>query len=392
MTEIEPKIEPKIKKDTEIDPLNNKIDEALKKRKILITCGTGGVGKTTLSAAIAIRAAMLGKKTVVITIDPAKRLANSLGLHTLDDQPTDLTPQIKEIYEKAQAAQVPLPSPTFSGSLTAIVPDTRKTFETFVRELASNPLTAEQVMQNPIFKIFAKEFSGTNEYMALERLFALKQEGNYDCIILDTPPSRNTLAFLDAPKVLSQFFEEKLIRWLVLPANKLLTTGMKKALGILERLTGAGFMTNLFDFAAALFEVQFKFTANLKKITTLLESPEVGFLMVTTPTPDTLTEVNLFIENLHQRKFHFEGIALNRTLGYLKPDYSRPELKKAVEIIQALQKREHHVIESLMRNPNALCAKLPELARDVHSVEDLFHVALALNTPDISKHELWSSI
>lgn len=349
------------------------IDEILNKRKILITCGTGGVGKTTLSAAIAIRAALLGKKAVVITIDPAKRLANSLGLKTLSDQPTDISPQIRSALQKLY------PDRPFPGSLDAIVPDTRQTFESFVRELAPNPGVAEKVMRNPIFQIFAKEFSGTNEYMALERLLALYKRGNYDCIILDTPPSRNTLHFLNAPKILAQFFDERIIRWLVLPTNKILSTGVKKALGILESLTGAGFMTHLFDFAAALFEVQVNFSANLKKITHLLESPEVGFIMVTTPTPETEPEVTHFIDTLREHRFHFDGVALNRTMSYLKLSQTTSEYTEAYQVLSAIQKREELVLNNLMRKPISLCAKLPELARDVHSVEDLFHVAMALD-------------
>ncbi len=365
------------------------IDQALAQRKILVMCGTGGVGKTTLSAAIAIRAAMLGRKAVVITIDPAKRLANSLGLPDLNDHPTDLTPQIQLAFKKAKAQPHDLLSglpKEMTGTLAAIVPDTRKTFEAFLKELAPSPAIADRVMRNPIFQIFAKEFSGTNEYMALERLLALYKQKNYDCIILDTPPSRNTLAFLNAPQVLAQFFDERIIRWLVLPTNKLLSTGIKKALGILENLTGAGFMTHLFDFAAALFEVRVNFSANLKKITQLLESPEVGFLMVTTPTPETGPEVNHFIETLREHHFHFDGVALNRTVSYLHPEKPEPGFEEAFKIIQALQAREQWVLDHLMRNPIPLCAKLPELARDVHSVEDLFHVAMAFHSNHSTGH------
>jgi anion-transporting ArsA/GET3 family ATPase len=353
------------------------IDQILARRRIIVTCGTGGVGKTTLSAAIALRAALLGKKAVVITIDPAKRLKTSLGLETLGDVPTDLTPHLKAAWERARQNGKHVP-PEFKGTLDAIVPDTRQTFETFVHELAPAPGIAERVMRNPIFQIFAKEFSGTNEYMALERLYALDRVNKYDCIVLDTPPSRNTLAFLQAPKLLAQFFDAGLIRWLVLPANKLLATGMKKALGILEKLTGAGFMTHLFDFASALFEVRVTFTANLKRITALLESEAVGFLMVAVPAPDSVPEALGFIENIHEHRFHFDGVALNRTLSYFKAPESSHD--PALELIRRLQEREHGVIDSLKHSPVPLCAQLPELARDVHSVEDLFHVALALDS------------
>jgi anion-transporting ArsA/GET3 family ATPase len=359
-------------------PVKRPIDQILKERKVIITCGTGGVGKTTLSAAIALRAALMGRSAVVVTIDPAKRLATSLGLQSLGNDPTDLTAQARDAWQRARAAGRRVPD-EFKGKLAAVVPDTRKTFETFVHELAPNPALAERVLRNPIFQIFAKEFSGTNEYMALERLYALDQLSRFDCIILDTPPSRNTLDFLRAPQLLAQFFEAGLIKWLVLPANKLLATGMKKALGILERLTGAGFMTHLFDFAAALFEVRVSFTANLRRITALLKSSKVGFLMVTVPAPDTIPEAMHFVESVHDHGFHFEGLALNRTLSYFEapPKNGGP----ALDLVRALQTREKTVLDSLAKSPIPLCAMLPELARDVHSVEDLFHVALALD-PD----------
>ena len=375
---------------SEVKPTQKKIDGIIKSRKILITCGTGGVGKTTLSAAIAMRAALLGKKVVVITIDPAKRLANSLGLRVLDDRPTDLTPQLMAVVNKVKttggysASEIP---ENFTGSLVAIVPDTRKTFENFVTELAPNPVVADRIMGNPIFQIFAKEFSGTNEYMALERLLSIYNSGDYDFIVLDTPPSRNTLAFLDAPRLLAQFFEEKIIRWLILPANKILAAGVKKALGILERPTGAGFMTNLFDFASSLFLVQVNFTASLKKITLLLESPEVGFMMVTTPTMDAIDEAKHFIDSVHEHRFSFDGVILNRTLGYLDSKASVVGYEDAFEAIRDLQAREHRVLENLVRTEIPICAKLPELARDVHSLEDLFYVAMALNADhSASKH------
>ena len=364
----------------------NSMDQVLQRRKMVITCGTGGVGKTTLSAAIAIRAAMLGRKTVVITIDPAKRLAQSLGLRNLGDQPTDLTEALRNAYASVRQNHpgTLAKEPTqISGTLAAIMPDTRQAFEAFVKELAPSPQSAERVMKNPIFQIFAKEFSGTNEYMALERLLALHEKTDFDCIILDTPPSRNTLAFLDAPKLLSRFFEEKLIRWLVLPANRLVSEGMRRGLHLLEKLTGAGFMTNLFDFAAALFEVQGNFTGSLKRVTQLLSSEKVGFLMVTTPTPETLPEAQKFIQRLVDHQFNFEGVALNRTLGYLDLKQPKEGYEKPFKILRSLQNRENHVTQNLLKNKVLVCAKIPELARDVHSMEDLIHVALALSSPPV---------
>jgi anion-transporting ArsA/GET3 family ATPase len=348
------------------------LDSILAKRRILITCGTGGVGKTTLSAAMAVRAALAGKRTVVITIDPAKRLATSLGLEKLGDHPTDLTEALREACRRVSPEHA-----GFKGTLEAIVPDTKHTFETFVRSIASSEANAERVLRNPIFQVFAKEFSGTNEYMALERLYSLAMNDSYDCIVLDTPPSRNTLAFLDAPGLLARLFEEKFIRWLAIPANKLVAAGMKKAMGVLERLTGTGFMTNLVDFSSALFEMQAKFAGNLRNVMELLRSDQVGTLVVTTAAPDTAPEIRHFIETLRSRGMNFEGVAINRMLsplGKSEPGSTSPE---ALELIESLQARENRVVDEVCASGIPVCAKLPELARDVHSVEDLLYVALA---------------
>ncbi|MDR3606710.1 MAG: ArsA-related P-loop ATPase [Oligoflexia bacterium] len=361
-------------------PSGSSISAIIAKRRIIVTCGTGGVGKTTLSAAIAVKAALAGKRAVVITIDPAKRLATSLGVKHLGDEATDLTEQLRIVCKKVD--------PTlgkFTGALSAIIPDTRRTFESFVKSIASTPAGAERVMKNPIFQIFAKEFSGTNEYMALERLYALAMETEngrprYDCIVLDTPPSRSSQGFLEAPGLLARFFEEKLIRWLAFPANALVAAGMKKALGILERLTGAGFMTSLVDFATGLLQVQSTFTANLKRVMELLESKEVGFILVTTPSPGTAPDLRHFVEKLSQHKMRLDGISINRTLSYLtqKPLPKNPSAGE--KLVQELIERERQLIRELRASAAdaPICSQLPEFARDVHTLEDLVHVSQAL--------------
>ncbi|MGK5088648.1 ArsA-related P-loop ATPase [Bdellovibrionota bacterium FG-2] len=351
------------------------LDQILDQRKIIITCGTGGVGKTTVSAALALRCALRGYKTLVITIDPAKRLVTSLGLKELGDKPTDLSSLISSLKISTTVSK--------GAPLYALMPDTRSTFESFVNNLSSDPTVAERVMRNPIYQIFAKEFSGTNEFMALERLWSLWSQGEYDRIILDTPPSRNTLTFLEAPKLLGKFFDENFIRWLVLPTNKIISQTMKRALSILEKLTGTGFMSSLFDFASALFEIRARFSANLKRIMELLGSENVGFIMITTPTPEAVPEVALFIDNLKKNQFQFDGMTLNRTLSQLNselPPGAAPE-SEATAVIRSLQNRETHIIERLKKEGIPICAILPELARDIHSLEDLAHVAMAL-VPD----------
>jgi len=370
----------------------SKIDASLETQSILVTCGTGGVGKTTVSAALAVRAACLGKKAVVITIDPAKRLATSLGLSDIGDQATDLTPALNAIL--LQKGQAPVPD---SGSLHAIMPDTRETFEGFIRSLTSNEAVAKRVIQNPIFQIFSREFSGSNEYMAMQRLLGLHREKQFDLIILDTPPSRNTLALLDAPKLLARFFDERLIRWLVLPANKLVSAGMRKALGLLEKLTGAAFMSHLFEFASALFEVRVQFSANLSKITDLLSERTTSFLLVAAPSRDTAPDAVHFVQTVQEHQFHFEGMIVNRRLSHLGPVQSQmisdaplPHQKEALDVLAGLQAREEAAMADLgkrlesfasnQQHSRPLCLSLPELARDVHSLSDLVEISRAFET------------
>ncbi|OFZ19632.1 MAG: hypothetical protein A2X94_17475 [Bdellovibrionales bacterium GWB1_55_8] len=353
------------------------IDEILSKRRIIVTLGTGGVGKTTLSAALAMRAALLGRRAIVVTIDPAKRLATSLGLDTLGNRPTDLTSYLENAAKKSEVQ-------LGKGRFFAMIPDANRNFQDFLTELAPSREVVEKILKNPLFQIFTKEFSGTNEYMALERLRALDHTGEFDCIILDTPPSRNALAFLNAPKLLARLFEERLIRWLVLPANKIVAAGMRSALGVLERLTGAGFMSNLLEFASTLFEVRVRFLANMKQTTNMLESESVGFIMVTAPSPDTAPEVQQFIQVIQEHGFHFDGVALNRTLGYLEgvekaaKTSGNAEQAAAISILSALKEREKSAEETLRAGAVRICARVPELARDIHSVEDLFYVAQTL--------------
>jgi anion-transporting ArsA/GET3 family ATPase len=231
--------------------------------------------------------------------------------------------------------------------------------------------------------------------MAMQRLLSLQREGKYDLIILDTPPSRNTLALLDAPKLLARFFDERFIRWLVLPANKLVSAGMKKALGLLEKLTGGAFMTHLFEFAAALFEVRMQFSASLSKVTELLAANSTAFLLVAAPSRDTAPDALHFVQSVSEHGFHFEGILVNRRLEHLglcpeTPPAGAPQhLVHAFAVISALQQRESlamvDLIENIrksldMRTDRTIpkCLSLPELARDVHSLSDLHEISLAL--------------
>jgi anion-transporting ArsA/GET3 family ATPase len=354
----------------------------LDRRKIVITAGTGGVGKTTLSASMGIRAALEGKRVCVITIDPAKRLATSLGVESLGDQPTDLTVKLASAL---QDHQITLPS---GASFSALMPDTRTTFESFFRGLTKSEETAKKLIQNPLFQIFAREFSGTNEYMAIQKLQAVHESGKFDCIILDTPPSRSTLEFLDAPKLLSQLFDANLIQWLMVPANKLASATMRKALGLLEKLTGASFMGHMMDFVAALFEVRVGFSDHLRRMVQLMESEDVGVILVSGAHSDFTDELTHFRQHLEKHRLKLDGMIVNRTIGAYRDEQSgsdssegSSEFKLAVDLLRSLKGREERGLTNLKRSVAVGSFEprlMPELARDVHNLSDLVHVAKRL--------------
>lgn len=334
----------------------NKIDTLLTTNKVLITCGTGGVGKTTLSCALGVRAAELGRKTIVITIDPARRLATALGLNSLSHE----------------ATEIPLPSAT--GKLFALMPDTQKSFEEFFDAISPTATISSKIKENPIFQILSQEFSGAQEYMALQKLSKIYNSGEYDLIILDTPPNRQALAFFEAPRLLKKFFDEKWIRHLIVPTSRLTAGSMRKALELLEKLTGEGFITHLIAFAASVFETEQKFTERLAQVIQVLESKETGFIFVSTAKPELAYEMNHFIAELERRGYQFHGLIFNRSLSKLAASRDLPP--SAAQIISQWIKKEEQTLDRLSKESIAI---IPECSRDIHSIGDLKHVAHLFN-------------
>ncbi|MCM0606426.1 MAG: ArsA family ATPase [Xanthomonadaceae bacterium] len=330
----------------------NKIDTLLMTNKVLITCGTGGVGKTTLSCALGVRAAELGRKTIVITIDPAKRLATALGLDSLTHDATEIA--LKDV----------------PGKLFALMPDTQRSFEEFFDAISPTSQISEKIKSNPIFQILGQEFSGAHEYMALQKLSKVYNSGEYDLIILDTPPNRQALAFFEAPRLLKKFFDEKWIRHLIVPSSRLAAGSIRKALEMLEKLTGVGFITHLISFAASVFETEKKFTERLEQVIHVLESKETGFIFVATAKPELAYEMNHFISELERRGYRFNGLIFNRSLSKLAVSQDLPA--SAALIIQQWIKKEELTLSRLSSESIAI---IPECSRDIHSIGDLTHVA-----------------
>lgn len=372
---------------------NQATAELIAKHRVVVCCGSGGVGKTTTSAALAMRAAREGKRAVVITIDPAKRLATSLGLKALSPTATDLT----ENVNAALAAQGKEP---LKGRFFAVMPDTAQTFENFVKTMAGkNEGLAARVLRTSIYKIFAKEYSGTNEYMAMEKLYELYNEKKYDLVVLDTPPSANTRTFLEAPQMLADFFDDRVMKWIISPGSRLVAGGLRKLLEILEKLTGQGFISDLIEFTTALFELRTQFMDNLHTVGRLLHQNDVAFLMITSPERLSKRDTQDFVKVLNERGYRFWGFVVNRVLakrlglGTTEIDIDKwaGKLKDISPAAAKLLKQNFDQLEpALLHEQEAerflaglsgirpKIVAVPEQPTDVHSVAALVQVSQAL--------------
>ena len=271
--------------------------------RIIVCCGSGGVGKTTTSAALALRAAEQGRKVVVLTIDPARRLAQSMGIEKLDNVPR---PVPGAGTEKT------------GGSLDAMMLDMKRTFDEVVEQQAT-PEKAAQILGNPFYQALSSSFAGTQEYMAMEKLGQLHADagasGRWDLIVVDTPPSRSALDFLDAPERLSSFLDGRLIRLLLTPARgpaRLMTAGLHLVTGALTKVLGAQMLRDVQTFVGALDTLFGGFRQRAMRTYRLLQADGTAFLVIAAPEPDALREAAYFVERLNEDRMPLAGLVVNR--------------------------------------------------------------------------------
>ena len=278
------------------------VDALLRDRRIdiIVCCGSGGVGKTTTSAALALRAAEQGRKVVVLTIDPARRLAQSMGIERLDNVPR------------------PVPGVTGGngGSLDAMMLDMKRTFDEVVESQAS-PEKAAQILANPFYVALSSSFAGTQEYMAMEKLGQLHADrsGGWDLIVVDTPPSRSALDFLDAPERLSSFLDGRFIRLLLAPARgpaRLMSAGLGVMTNALTKVLGTQVLRDMQTFVAAFDTLFGGFRQRAQKTYRLLQADGTAFLVVASPEPDALREAAYFVERLNEERMPLSGLVVNR--------------------------------------------------------------------------------
>ncbi|MGL5852653.1 MAG: ArsA family ATPase [Phycicoccus sp.] len=292
---------------------------------MLVCCGAGGVGKTTTAAALALRAAESGRRVVVLTIDPARRLAQSLGLTELDNTPRP----------------VPGVGAESGGSLDAMMLDMKRTFDEVV--LAhSTPEKAEQILANPFYQVVSSSFAGTQEYMAMEKLGQLRAEaerdGSWDLVVVDTPPSRSALDFLDAPKRLGSFLDGRFIRLLMGPARaggraglRVFSFGANLAATTMSRVLGTQLLTDVQTFVAALDTMFGGFRERADVTYALLQDPTTSFVVVATPERDAMREAAYFVERLTSERMPLAGVVVNRVQTLAAPALTAARAAAAAE-------------------------------------------------------------
>ncbi|MGW6518514.1 MULTISPECIES: ArsA family ATPase [unclassified Streptomyces] len=301
--------------------------------RIVVCCGSGGVGKTTTAAALGLRAAERGRKVVVLTIDPARRLAQSMGIDSLDNTPR----RVKGVEG--------------DGELHAMMLDMKRTFDEIVEAHADGDRAAS-ILGNPFYQSLSAGFAGTQEYMAMEKLGQLRARDEWDLIVVDTPPSRSALDFLDAPKRLGSFLDGKLIRVLLAPAKvggragmKFLNVGMSMMTGALGKLLGGQLLKDVQTFVAAMDSMFGGFRTRADATYKLLQAPGTAFLVVAAPERDALREAAYFVERLAAEDMPLAGLVLNRVHGSGAAQLSAERALAAAENLDLVHARADENLE-----------------------------------------------
>jgi anion-transporting ArsA/GET3 family ATPase len=356
--------------------------------RIIVCCGSGGVGKTTTAAALALRAAEAGREVVVLTIDPARRLAQSMGLTQLDNTPR-------------RVAGVDVAK---GGQLDAMMLDMKRTFDEVVLT-HSSPERAQTILDNPFYQSLSSSFAGTQEYMAMEKLGQLRAENRWDLIVVDTPPSRSALDFLDAPKRLGSFLDGRFIRLLMGGARsgsrayiKVLGAGFGAVTGMLTKILGAQVLRDIQTFVAALDTMFGGFRERADATYRLLQAPGTAFVVVAAPERDALREASYFVERLGEEKMPLAGLVLNRVHDTAAPTLSAERALVGAETLEeagehplaagllrlhaermALRTREQHLRGRFTAaHPRVPVVDVPAQPGDVHDLDGLRAIGAAL--------------
>jgi anion-transporting ArsA/GET3 family ATPase len=359
------------------------VAEMLESKRVCVCAGSGGVGKTTTSAAVALGMAARGAKVAVVTIDPAKRLANALGLAQLENEPRRVTP------ERLAAGPIEV-----RGELWAMMLDPKRTFDELIDRIAPDPGRAAEIKANRVYRELSTAVSGSQELTAIAKLYELDQDHEFDLLVLDTPPSRNALEFLDAPGRLNSFLEGKALKAFMKPTGvgfRALGRGALPLLGGLRRITGIDLITDLTVFFGLLGDMTNDFSQRAAQVDQLLRANTTAFVLVTSATRESVDEAIWFGERLASDGLPFAGVIVNRVHHDLLGDREPRELGAALArtLTPSLAGRvadnfrDYHLLAARDdHNLARLAAELgdnrlllvPQLDDDVHDIDGLARI------------------
>jgi anion-transporting ArsA/GET3 family ATPase len=387
-----------------------------RRTRIIVCCGSGGVGKTTTAAAIGLRAAEQGRHVVVLTVDPARRLAQSMGLTSLDNTPRPVQGIRPAAGTGAGGSDGDTDGDTDTGSLHAMMLDMKRTFDEIV-EAHADPDRATQILANPFYQSLSSSFAGTQEYMAMEKLGQLRRADEWDLIVVDTPPSRSALDFLDAPQRLARFLDGKLLRLLTAPAKvggraylRVLNAGFGVVTGVLTKILGTQVLRDVQTFVSALDTMFGGFRERAEYTYQLLRAPGTSFLVVAAPEDDALREASYFVERLDSERMPLAGLILNRVQQVPAAHLSAARSTAAAEVLEgsadddsglrdqidptarlltiaALRQHADRMEQAAVQrrtaehftaaHPLVPVAEIPAQPEDVHDLEGLRHIGRA---------------
>ena len=342
---------------------------------MIVCAGSGGVGKTTMSAAIGVRAAHLGRRVLVLTVDPAKRLATALGLSMTDDAET----QVADL------------------NLSAAVVDSKKIFDRFLRTHASGSDVVDRIMKNRLYQQMSTTLSGSQEFTALERLLQASESDKYDLVILDTPPTKHAMDFLTAPQRLSNLFSETITKWFANPDEKpkgliaaIVGKGTRAVLKSLEVLTGGQFIEELIDFFAAVRSIQKVLRERSLAAEALLKDEKTKFIVVTSFDAAKLIEAKYLQGQLKKLGYRLKGVVINRAFPLWLPDQesastqmsaSEAKTQAFFDQFRGYYRTRYSLYEEFAKSldPGIVITRIPEYKQDVHGLDDLKSLAETLS-------------
>jgi len=354
-------------------------------KEILVSCGSGGVGKTTTAAAIgAMAATHLGGRVLVLTVDPARRLANALGLEQFGNTET----QVPVAAFEAAGVEP-------RGELWAAMLDTKQSWDDLIAQHAPDAATRDAILANPLYQNITGKFIQGHDYVAMERLYEIHSTGRYDLIVVDTPPTRNAIDFLDAPERMADFFSSRLLRWLIAPyRSKVIGFASKPFYSVADRILGSQFLSDIAEFFILFQSMYDGFVTRANAVQRLVEGPSTSFVVVSTLEAAPAREAEFFMGLLAERKLHLGALVLNKVLpGFLleragaeAAGRMRAEPARIAAALSSLGQDEvvverviaevgenfanYHVVAQREAEQRAEMARLPDILASVPTLDD----------------------